>query len=39
MNLPEICIRRPVGTALLTLALMLAGAIAFRLLPGPPRAH
>ncbi|KHK03879.1 efflux RND transporter permease subunit [Desulfovibrio sp. TomC] len=33
MNLPEICIRRPVGTALLTLALMLAGAIAFRLLP------
>ena len=33
MNLPEICIRRPVGTALVTLALMLAGAIAFRLLP------
>jgi multidrug efflux pump len=33
MNLPEICIRRPVGTALLTLALMLAGAIAFKLLP------
>jgi len=33
MNLPEICIRRPVGTALLTLALILAGAIAFKLLP------
>ena len=33
MSLPEICIRRPVGTTLLTLALMLAGAIAFRLLP------
>ncbi len=32
-SLPEICIRRPVGTALLTLALVLAGAIAFRLLP------
>ncbi|MFP5259100.1 MAG: efflux RND transporter permease subunit [Acidobacteriota bacterium] len=33
MNLPEISIRRPVGTALLTLALVLAGAIAFKLLP------
>jgi multidrug efflux pump len=33
MSLPEICIRRPVGTTLLTLALVLAGAIAFRLLP------
>ncbi|WP_428561014.1 MAG: efflux RND transporter permease subunit [Solidesulfovibrio sp. DCME] len=32
-SLPEICIRRPVGTTLLTLALVLAGAIAFRLLP------
>ena len=36
MNLPELCIRRPVGTALLTLALMLAGAIAFRRLPVAP---
>jgi multidrug efflux pump len=33
MSLPEICIRRPVGTTLFTLALVLAGAIAFRLLP------
>jgi len=33
MSLPELCIRRPVGTALLTMALVLAGAIAFRLLP------
>ena len=33
MSLPEICIRRPAGTTLLTLALILAGAIAFRLLP------
>ena len=33
MTLPELCIRRPVGTSLLTLALILAGAIAFRLLP------
>ncbi|MHC1790167.1 efflux RND transporter permease subunit [Solidesulfovibrio sp.] len=33
MNLPEMSIRRPVGTALLTLALVLAGAIAFKLLP------
>ncbi|EFL49976.1 acriflavin resistance protein [Solidesulfovibrio fructosivorans JJ]] len=33
MTLPELCIRRPVGTTLLTMALILAGAIAFRLLP------
>jgi len=33
MSLPELCIRRPVGATLLTLALILAGAIAFRLLP------
>uniref|UniRef100_I2Q3Q5 Cation/multidrug efflux pump n=1 Tax=Desulfovibrio sp. U5L TaxID=596152 RepID=I2Q3Q5_9BACT len=32
-SLPELCIRRPVGTTLLTLALILAGAIAFKLLP------
>ncbi len=32
-SLPEMAIRRPVGTALLTLALLLAGAIAFSLLP------
>jgi multidrug efflux pump len=33
MSLPELCIRRPVGVTLLTLALILAGAIAFKLLP------
>jgi len=36
MSLPELCIRRPVGTTLLTVALVLAGAIAFRLLPVAP---
>ena len=36
MSLPELCIRRPAGTTLLTLALILAGAIAFRLLPVAP---
>ncbi|UJX42845.1 efflux RND transporter permease subunit [Desulfovibrio sp. JY] len=33
MTLPELCIRRPVGTTLLTMALILAGSIAFKLLP------
>ena len=33
MNLPELCIRRPVMTSLLTLALCLFGVMAFRLLP------
>ena len=33
MNLPELCIRRPVMTSLLTAALCLFGAMAFRLLP------
>ena len=36
MNLSEPFIRRPVGTALLTIAIALAGAIAFRLLPVSP---
>jgi HAE1 family hydrophobic/amphiphilic exporter-1 len=33
MNLPEICIRRPVMTTLLTAALCLFGLMAYRLLP------
>jgi HAE1 family hydrophobic/amphiphilic exporter-1 len=33
MNLPEICIRRPVMTTLLTVALCLFGVMAYRLLP------
>ncbi len=33
MNLPEICIRRPVMTTLLTVALGLFGVMAYRLLP------
>jgi len=33
MNLPEICIRRPVMTTLLTAALCLFGVMAYRLLP------
>lgn len=33
MNLPEICIRRPVMTTLLTAALCVFGVMAFRLLP------
>ena len=33
MNLPELCIRRPVMTTLLTAALCLFGIMAFRLLP------
>ena len=36
MNLSAIFIRRPVATTLLTLGLMLAGIIAFRLLPVSP---
>jgi HAE1 family hydrophobic/amphiphilic exporter-1 len=33
MNLPELCIRRPVMTTLLTAALCIFGAMAYRLLP------
>src|SRR5947207_8830265 len=33
MNLPEVCIRRPVMTTLLTAALCVFGAMAYRLLP------
>jgi hydrophobe/amphiphile efflux-1 (HAE1) family protein len=33
MNLPELCIRRPVMTTLLTAALCVFGAMAYRLLP------
>ena len=33
MNLPELCIRRPVMTTLLTVALCVFGAMAYRLLP------
>ncbi len=33
MNVPELCIRRPVMTTLLTAALCLFGAMAYRLLP------
>src|SRR6516162_737336 len=36
MNLSEIFIRRPVATTLLTLAVFLAGAVAFRFLPVSP---
>jgi len=36
MSISEIFIRKPVATTLLTLALALAGAIAFRLLPVAP---
>jgi multidrug efflux pump len=36
VSLPAICIRRPAGTILLTLALILSGIIAFRLLPVAP---
>src|SRR5579883_3182139 len=36
MNISEPFIRRPVGTALLTIAVALAGAAAFRLLPVSP---
>ena len=33
MNLPELCIRRPVMTTLLTAALCVFGVMAYRLLP------
>ena len=33
MNLPELCIRRPVMTTLLTAALCVFGAMAYKLLP------
>jgi multidrug efflux pump len=36
MNLPEIFIRRPVATTLLTLGIALAGGVAFSLLPVAP---
>src|SRR5579885_1585163 len=36
MNISEPFIRRPVATALLTIAIALAGAVAFRLLPVSP---
>src|SRR5258708_20926079 len=36
MNISEPFIRRPVATTLLTLAIALAGAVAFRLLPVSP---
>ena len=36
MNISGPFIRRPVGTTLLTIALVLAGAIGFRLLPVAP---
>src|SRR5450755_4230533 len=36
MNISEVFIRRPVATTLLTVAIALAGAVAFRLLPVSP---
>ena len=36
MNISEPFIRRPVATTLLTIAIALAGAVAFRLLPVSP---
>ena len=36
MNISELFIRRPVATTLLTIAIALAGAVAFRLLPVSP---
>ena len=36
MNISEPFIRRPVATTLLTVAIALAGAVAFRLLPVSP---
>ncbi|WP_288108976.1 multidrug efflux RND transporter permease subunit [Limnobacter sp.] len=36
MNFSEVFIRRPVGTSLITLAIILVGAVAFRLLPVSP---
>jgi multidrug efflux pump len=34
--IPEFCIKRPVGTTLLTIAIALAGLVAFRMLPVSP---
>ncbi|HUA36338.1 MAG TPA: multidrug efflux RND transporter permease subunit [Candidatus Binataceae bacterium] len=36
MNISSVCIRRPVATTLLTIAIALAGIVAFRLLPVSP---
>ena len=36
MNISELFIRNSVGTTLLTIALVLAGVVAFRLLPVSP---
>ena len=36
MNFSALFIHRPVGTALLTIALALAGALAYQLLPEAP---
>jgi multidrug efflux pump len=36
MNISEIFIKRPVATTLLTVAIALAGAVAFRILPVSP---
>ena len=36
MSLSSPFVRRPVGTTLLTIALVIAGAIAFRVLPVAP---
>src|SRR5258708_21197129 len=36
MNISAPFIKRPVGTTLLTLALLLAGTLAFKYLPGAP---
>jgi multidrug efflux pump len=36
MNLPELCIRRPIATTLLTVGIALAGMIGFALLPVAP---
>src|ERR1039457_4257525 len=36
MNISEVFIRRPVATTLLTVAIGLAGAVAFRILPVSP---
>src|SRR5262245_34060261 len=36
MNIAEPFIRRPIATSLLSLALLLVGAVAYRLLPVPP---
>ncbi len=36
MNISELCIKKPVATTLLTIAIALAGIVAFRLLPVSP---